>query len=237
MRKSPARSSPRSGASPSPTSAIRPLATASQPCSRILSASTTRAFARMQSRGGVFIGFSRCRRELRQVHHGIGDPASDRVVVDDRDDGCAPFLFFSDEPGYHGAVLRIERGSWLVQKQYREVRQKPARDIDPLLLAAREGCRRHASQRLRNIESVEQIGRTRAAVLAGAAAAEQRLGNDVDSRYARHGAQKLAHISDRGLAQRKQTPRGSCCNVGTRGAVADKDLARIAAIAAEDHFK
>ena len=52
---------------------IMPLVTASQPCSRIRSASTTRAFARMQSPGEVFIGSSRCRRELRQVHHGI-DP-------------------------------------------------------------------------------------------------------------------------------------------------------------------
>ena len=54
------------------------------------------------------------------------------------------------------AVGRIERGRRLVEQQHRMIGDEAARDIDALLLAAREGRGRQGPQPLRQIEPREQ---------------------------------------------------------------------------------
>src|ERR1700732_2008104 len=178
MRRSPPRSSPRSGGWSSPISTIRPSAAASQPRSTTRSASTIWALVRMQSDWELLIAFSRGGRELGQVHDGVGDAFANGLVVNDGHDGCAAFLLFSDQACNHRTVLGIERGGRLVQEQDRPLRQKSAGDVDPLLFPAGEGCRRQALQGVGNVKSLQQIGRTRSGAVARRAVAEQRLGND-----------------------------------------------------------
>src|SRR6202048_2157627 len=117
MRRSPPRSSPRSGGWSSPISTIRLSATASQPRSTTRSASTIRALVRMQSDCDLLIAFSRAGRELGQVHDGVGDAFANGLVVNDGHDGCAAFLLFSDQACNHRTVLGIERGGGVAPGQ------------------------------------------------------------------------------------------------------------------------
>src|ERR1700738_1004413 len=139
MRRSPPRSSPRSGGWSSPISTIRPPAAGSQPRSTTRSASTIRALVRMQSDCELLIAFSRGGRELGQVHDGVGDAFANGLVVNDGHDGCAAFLLFSDQACNHRTVLGIERGGRLVQEQDRPLRQKSAGDVEPVLFPPGDG--------------------------------------------------------------------------------------------------
>ena len=85
---------------------------------------------------------------------------------------AAPLLL-GDQVDHHRAVGGVERGGRLVEQQDRQVRQKAARDVDALLLAAGEGRRRQAPQRARGMLSrAQQLGRAlaRAASRRGAVA-------------------------------------------------------------------
>src|SRR5271166_4194724 len=164
MSRSPSRSSPRSGARPSPVSTIMPLEMASQPSSTIRSARTRRALVRTTSTGAgstpslltpslvrasliapsLIVASSCGSREIRQVHDRIGNAVAHALVVDDRDNG-GPLLFLLDNQARDDCTVGgIERGGRLIQQQNRQLRQESAGNVDPLLFATRERRRRQA---------------------------------------------------------------------------------------------
>ena len=74
-------------------------------------------------------------------------------------------------------------------------------------------------------------------LLARYTGSEQRLGDDVQRRHARHRAQELAHVADHMPAQPQDAPRLGARDVGRGAVVAQQDPAGVAAIGAEDHFQ
>src|ERR1041385_7503877 len=135
MRRSPARSSAGPGGRPSPSSAMRPSALATQPRSITASASTTRALARMKSDLLLIASSGTVRREPRDVYHSVGGARAHVVVVHDTRNRGAALLLFRDEIHHDRTIDRVERGGRLVEQQDRQVGQEAARDVDPLLLA------------------------------------------------------------------------------------------------------
>ena len=65
-------------------------------------------------------------------------------------------LLLADELGHDGAVLRVQGGGGLVEEQERPVGDQAPGDVDPLLLAAREGRGRQAPEPLGQVEPGEQ---------------------------------------------------------------------------------
>src|SRR6201982_1522564 len=97
MRGAPARSSAGPGGRPSPISAMRPPATATQPRSITASASTTRALARMKSEWLLIALPGAVCRELCDVDHPVGGARAHVIVVDDTRNRRAALLLFGDE--------------------------------------------------------------------------------------------------------------------------------------------
>src|SRR5262245_5205118 len=144
--RSPARSSPRSGARPSPVSAISPPVAATHPRSMTRSARTTRAFVNRSSSLMAQAAGSGCHGKPGDVDDAIGDGIADVLVMDDGNDcGAAAFLF-GDQIDHGPAVLGVERGGRLVEQENRQLGEKATRNVDALLLAARERRRRQAPQ-------------------------------------------------------------------------------------------
>src|SRR5690348_4862166 len=110
MRRSPARSSPRSGEAPSPTAAMRPSATATQPRSITASASTTRALVRTKSEWLLIKLPGAARRETGDVDHPVGGARANIVVVYDTRNCRAALLLFVDQVHHDRSVGRVKRG-------------------------------------------------------------------------------------------------------------------------------
>src|SRR6266481_8678872 len=161
MIKSPAASSLPAGALPSPTSAMRPSATAIQPCSITRSTSTILALPMTVSVShlvGIIFRLSSCRgRKRGHVHNPVGDQMADFVVMNDCDYGDARTFLFIDQIHHHLAIGGIERSRRFVQKQDRKFTDEAARDVDALLFATREGRRRQHPQPLRAIETPQEL--------------------------------------------------------------------------------
>src|SRR5918996_6492423 len=118
MIRSPPASSLPDGALPSPYSAMRPSAKATQPCSITRSASTRRALPRMVSCFEVISHLPSCRGGKRcHVDDAVGDQMANFIVMDDRHHRDAlPFLLFN-QLNDNSAIGRVERGGRLVQQQ------------------------------------------------------------------------------------------------------------------------
>src|SRR5258707_7135007 len=157
MLRSPAVSSAPAGALPSPISAMRPFARATQRCSITRSASTILTLAITVSFGLAFISFPSGRGgEAGDVDDAIGDQMADLVVMDDRDHGDALLLLLGDQLDHHGAVGRVKRGGRLVEQQDRQLRDEAARDVDALLLATGERRGRKLPEPLGDVETMQQ---------------------------------------------------------------------------------
>src|SRR5215469_12798168 len=176
IRRSPPRSSAAAGGRPSPISAMRPSATATQPRSITASASTTRALARTKSEWLLIASPHAVRGELRDVDHPVGGARAHVIIVYDTRNRRAALLLFVDEIHHDRTIVCVERGGRLVEQQDRQVGQEAARDVDALLLAAREGRRRQPPQSLRHVEPRQELAGARARGLARDARCQQRLG-------------------------------------------------------------
>ena len=78
---------------------------------------------------------SRC-RELLDVDDFVGDRPTDLIVMRDCNHRSPTTLFFRDEIDDHRAIAGVQRSRRLVKQQDRLIREKPARDVDALLLTA-----------------------------------------------------------------------------------------------------
>ncbi len=163
--------------------------------------------------------------------------SSDIIIVHDGDDGDAAPLFFRDQLDHGGAVGGIERSGRLVEQQDRPLGQKAARDVDALLLAAREGDRRDLPQALRNGQAMQQRRRLGARLRARSLIDHQRLRHHVERRHPRHRAQELADIAHHRPAQTENLTRLRGRDIDGGVALADQDLAAVAAVVAEDHLE
>src|SRR4051794_4648702 len=123
MIRSPAASSARRGAPPSPNSAIFPSDMTTQPRSITRSARTIRALPKMVSWLVALISFSSLCRRGKQGH--IDNPVRDQmayfVVMDDGDHRDALALLLFDQFHHDGAIGGVERRRRLVQQQDRQL--------------------------------------------------------------------------------------------------------------------
>src|SRR5260370_22273176 len=129
-------SRPRAG--PSPISAIRPSAIATQP-SKIRSAATILALVRTKSVGlSKYLLLNRAPRSCRaaQFDDAVGDARAHILVVENAEDRNPRRLLLGDERDDIRAIRRVERGGRLVEQQDPMPRHNPSRDVHPLLLAA-----------------------------------------------------------------------------------------------------
>src|SRR6516164_8597521 len=159
MTRSPVASSKLSGAFPSPISAIRPPAQAIHPRSITRSARTILALPMTVSNlVEVITCLMSCRgRKGRHIDHTVGDPAANFIIMHDGNDGDACTLLLVDQIDDHLAIGGIERRGRFIQQQDRMIGNETARDIDALLLAAREGRGRQRPQSLGNVETTQQM--------------------------------------------------------------------------------
>src|SRR5205085_2932706 len=167
ISRSPARSWPRSGGGPSPISAIRPSATATKPRSITASGRTTRALARMKFSLSVMAQSPAGCRKARDIDHAVRGADADVIIMHDTRDRRAARFLFIDEIDHDRAVCRIERSGRLVEQQDRQGGQEAARDVDPLLLAARKGRGWQAPQPLRHVEPGQELAGASSRVIAG----------------------------------------------------------------------
>ena len=130
------------------------------------------------------------------------------------------------------AVARIERGGRLVEQQDRVIDDQRARDVDPLLLAAREGGRRQLPQALRDVEQGEQELGAIARLGRVGAQPQQGLGHDVDGGDARDHAQELADEAHGAAAHVEHGARLGVDKLGPGVVVMDADRARVGAVVA-----
>src|SRR5690242_15105709 len=140
---SPSRSKPGSGDGPSPTSAMRPSSTASQPCSTTRSARTSRALSRTKLLGScmsdILMAPASGRGEGGDVDDVVGDGLAHVAVMEDPDEADALPLLLADHGHDDGAVLGVERGGGLVEQDESTLSNEATGDVDALLLAAGEG--------------------------------------------------------------------------------------------------
>ena len=99
-----------------------------------------------------------------------------------------------------------------------------ARDVDALLLAARKGCGRKRPQFPWQVQLRKQRRRLFARIFGGHLAGQKRFGNDIDGSDTRHGAQELADITDRVMANFEDRPRRGIADINDLIPVADEDL-------------
>src|SRR5258708_6739184 len=134
MIRSPRASSAPAAPLPSPISAMRPSASASQPCPITRSARTILALVITVSFGLECISIcpaGRCGKAGDGDDSG-GNQEADLVVMDDRDHGDALLLLLGKQSDHDGAVGGVKRGGRLVEDQDRQLRDKAARDVDAL---------------------------------------------------------------------------------------------------------
>src|SRR6059036_3028162 len=142
MIRSPPASSLPAGALPSPNSAMRPPAKATQPRSITRSASTMRALPRMVSCFEVIShsSFMPLCRGGKRCH--VDDPVSDQmanfIAMDDRCHRNALTLLLFNQLDDDRAIGRVERGRGFIQQQNRQVGDETMRNVHPLLFAAGE---------------------------------------------------------------------------------------------------
>ena len=111
------------------------------------------------------------------------------------------------------------------------------RDVDALLLAAREGRRRQRPQPLGNVEPPQQGAGLLARLGARHPVRDQGLRDHVDGRHPRHRAQELADIADGGAAHAQHLPWLGRGKIDHGPLMTDADAAGVAAIIAKDHFQ
>ncbi len=119
------------------------------PDHRRLPSPACRRPTRSAAPGSRWSGWSGASCSVLQRRHGkqtIGHGVAHLVVVEDADNGNPPRLGIGDHADHHVPVGRVQRGGRLVQQQDRMSADEPPRQIDPLLLAARERRRRQAVQ-------------------------------------------------------------------------------------------
>src|SRR4051812_35357902 len=104
MMRSPAASSARPGASPSPNSGMRPSDIATQPRSITRSARTTTALPRMLSCFVISLLLSCGGGKRGHIDDPVGDQVPDLVVMDDRHHRHALALLLVDQFDHDGAV-------------------------------------------------------------------------------------------------------------------------------------
>ena len=124
MIRSPPASSLPAGASPSPNSAMRPSAKATQPRSITRSASTIRALPMTVSDPvEVIVNVSLQAAAANDVTSTIRSAirCADLVVMDDGDHGDAGAFLLGDQVDHDRAVGGVERGGRLVQQQDRQI--------------------------------------------------------------------------------------------------------------------
>src|SRR5215475_240549 len=145
-------STPRSGASPSPNSAMMQPLIASHPRSMTWSASTKRALARIKSEHFSVMAPSRGCSKAGDINDGIGDAVADVGIVHDGDDAGAAALALGNQIDHACGTDGVQRGGWLVEQQNGQIRQEAARDVDALLFATRERRGRKRPQSWRDIK-------------------------------------------------------------------------------------
>src|SRR5262249_12331 len=139
--------------------------------------------------------------KLRYVDDTIRDAVADVLIVENAKDRDRTPLGFADERDDGFAVDRIEGCSWLIQQQHRMLTNEPARDVDALWLAPREGARRQSPQALWDVEAAEKFGS--AHITFGRFAARLAAGatDDCQGRNPRDSPQKLTDVANGGAAQ------------------------------------
>ncbi len=111
------------------------------------------------------------------------------------DCGIAGFGFL-DERDDRFPVSGIERSRRFIKKKYWKRRDKAARDIDPLLFAAREGGRRQMPKAFRNIEAGKKVLGGRPRLFGIDTALPRTFRYDVDCRNPGNDAKKLGDVTD-----------------------------------------
>lgn len=146
-------------------------------------------------------------------------------------------LLFGDHADDDFTIDRVERGGRFIKQQHRMAGDEAARDVDALLLAAREGGRRKQPQLFRQVEAGKQFARLAARDFPVLAQRHQRLGHNVERRDARHGAQELADIADGVAAHGKHGARAGRGEIDKLAIVGNDDLAVVDGVIAVEHFQ
>ena len=147
--------------------------------------------------------------------------------MEDADDGAAPRLGLLDQAQDGFAVRRIEARRRLIEQHHRHRPHETARNVHPLLLAARKRGGRERPEPLRDPQPGEQ--RRRAGL--GIRRIAQRLRHHLDRGNPRHHAQELAHIAHRLAPQRQDFARARARDIHPR----DPDLAGGREVISPDH--
>ena len=108
------------------------------------------------------------------------------------------------------------------------VGDEAARDVDALLLAAGEGCRRQRPKPFGQVQAGQQVARVPGRFGAVRAALDQRFGDDVEGGDAGHDPQELADIADRFAAQLQNRAGTGCRQVDFAVAMPNQDRAPFA---------
>ena len=100
-------------------------------------------------------------RERRHVYHAVGQARANVFVVENREEPRAALPPLSDQFDDRVAILSVQRGGRLVEDQQRVLPGETARDLDPLLLAARKRRPAVRSQQPWGLSQARQRGRAR----------------------------------------------------------------------------
>lgn len=174
---------------------------------------------------------------MRDIQNAIGHGFPHFLVMENTEQGRPFALLFRDHLHDHPSVGGIQGCGRFIEKQDRVIGDETACDVDALLLAAGKGCWRQRPQFPRQVEFRKQNGCLLAGLFRGNLARKKRLGDDVDRRNARHGAQKLADIPDGAMANLEDGARRGAAHVDDLILVADEDLAAVDGIIAIEHFQ
>src|SRR5690606_9112352 len=111
---------------------------------------------RQRGRGGLS-SYRSCRllRGSGHLEDAIGDAVACRAVVKDAQQGGTALAGLLDQLDDDGTIAGIERGGRLVEQQDRMARREGARQVDALLLAAREGRGRQVPESARDVQALE----------------------------------------------------------------------------------
>ena len=161
-----------------------------------------------------------------------GDGVANAGVVKDADDGRAGIAALADQLDHAVPIGSIERGCRFVEQQDRIVDDQRPRDVDALLLAAREGGRRQCPEARRNAQHAQQklgpmvrLGRIDTSP-------QQRFGYDIDGGYTGDHAQELADEAHGAVAHVEHGARLGSDQFGPGVVLSNTDGTGIGAIVA-----
>lgn len=117
------------------------------------------------------------------------------------------------------------------------VGDEAAGNVHALLFATGKGGGWKRPQFPRQVEFRKQNGCLLASLFHRNLAREKRFGNDVDGRNTRHGAKKLADITNGAVANIENGAWRSAAHIDDLILVADKDLSAVDGIIAIEHFQ